>query len=77
MLFIVISKKANFMETALNLNYFGVEDNSIVATEVQPSTGLEKTFLQAVCPHACVVDAFGFVGEVRDNFIESPGIDVL
>ena len=53
-----------------------VEDDAIVATDVEPLNCLEEALGEIVGPEKCVINAFGLVRDVGDNLIKSSGVAI-
>ena len=68
---------SKFNRVGAKYKFFGVLNNSVSPANVYPTTCLKEAFFESVCPLACVIDAFGFVGEVIDNLVESSGVSIL
>ena len=56
--------------------YIWVEDDAIVAADVQPFDSLEEKFLNFVGPHKVVVYAFGLLREVCNYFVKATTVSV-
>lgn len=66
----VISNPANSMVCS-EYKLVWIEGDAVVSAEVQPVDCLGEAFAEVVWPEQSVVDAFGLVGNVGDNFIKS------
>ena len=53
-----------------------IEDDAIVATDVEPLNCFEEALGEIVSPEKRVVDAFGLVRDMRDKLIKSSGVAV-
>ena len=51
--------------------------DSMVTTDVQPTTCLEEAFLEGVGPQARVVNDFGLIWKITNDFVKSPSISIL
>ena len=67
----MVGEARNLHCTIAKLKFLRVEDNAIVAADVQPFDSLEERFLKAVEPHEGVFYAFGLLREVCNYFIKA------
>ena len=58
------------------LKFLWVEDDAIVAADVQPFDSLEERFLKVVGPHEGVIYAFGLLREVCNYFVKATTVSV-
>ena len=72
----VISNPANVTVVLAKSNLSGVQYDAILATDVKPCSSLEECLLNRVRPHQGVVNAFGFLRDVRDDLVKSATVAV-
>ena len=58
------------------LKYLWVEDDAIVAADVQPFDSLEEKFLNVVGPHKGVFYAFGLLREICNYFVKATTVSI-
>ena len=62
--------------SSAKLKFLWVEDNAIVAANVQPFDSLEERLFNIISPHEGVVYALGLLGKVCDYFIKATTVPV-
>ena len=62
-------KARKFISVNPKYKFVRVEDDAIVATDVEPLNCLEKALGETVGPEKRVINAFGLVRDMRDNLI--------
>ena len=69
-------KARKFISVNPKYKFVRVEDDAIVATDVEPLNCLEKALGETVGPEKRVINAFGLVRDMRDNLIKSSGAPI-
>jgi len=60
----------------LEYKFVRVEDDAIVATDVESLKCLEEPLSEIVSPEKLVIKAFGLVRDMRDHLIKSSGVAI-
>ena len=69
-------KARKFTSVSAKYQFVRVEDDAIVATDVEPLNCLEEALGEIVDPEKRVINAFGLVRDMRDNLIKSSGVPI-
>ena len=69
-------KARKFISVNPKYKFVRVEDDAIVATDVEPLNCLEKALGETVGPEKRVINAFGLVRDMRDNLIKSSKVAI-
>ena len=60
----------------MEYKFVRVEDDAIVATDVESLKCLEEPLSEIVSPEKLVIKAFGLVRDMRDHLIKSSGVAI-